>query len=310
MKTLMAGQVLFWLLRAPDGHAKNFSIRILPRGRFQLTPLYDVMSVYPVLGDGPNQWSSHETKLAMALFGKNRHSEMHGIQRRHFNSTARRSAMLRRPSRPSMKSLPALLRPLPKFKPNCRRISRRMLPARYWAGLNKPQGHLAVWCRKQEKIRRSKPEPGALRCIVIEDDERPLIGCGIGPWDYSFETLRKTKECVLAVPTAELATKVVEIGNCSGAEIDKFTAFNLTPRPAKIVKAPLVAECLVNLECRLHDEIERYNLVILEVVHGWINPKHGEKRLIHHNGDGTFRVDGEMLDLRDKMVKWPSYVKR
>lgn len=90
MKTLMAAQVLFWLLRAPDGHAKNFSLRILPRGRFQLTRLYDVMSAYPVLGRGSNQWSPREIKLAMALLGKNRHYEMHGIQRRHFNSTAKK----------------------------------------------------------------------------------------------------------------------------------------------------------------------------------------------------------------------------
>jgi serine/threonine-protein kinase HipA len=88
MKTLMTAQVLFWLLRAPDGHAKNFSIRILPRGRFQLTRLYDVMSAYPVLGNGSNQWSPREIKLAMALLGKNKHYEMHDIQRRHFNSTA------------------------------------------------------------------------------------------------------------------------------------------------------------------------------------------------------------------------------
>lgn len=90
MKTLMAAQVLFWLLRAPDGHAKNFSIQLLPRGRFQLAPLYDVMSVYPVLGDGPNQWSPYEIKLAMALLGKNRHYDTQGIQRRHFNNTAQK----------------------------------------------------------------------------------------------------------------------------------------------------------------------------------------------------------------------------
>lgn len=146
--------------------------------------------------------------------------------------------------------------------------------------------------------------------IVIQDDDRPLIGCSLGPWDYSFGTLCKTKECVLAVPTAELATKVVEIGNCSGADTDKFKVFDLTPRPAKVVKAPLVAECRVNLECRLHDQIYQYNLVILEVVRGWIDPKHKDHRMIHHNGNGTFRIDGEELDLRDKMVKWPSYVQR
>jgi serine/threonine-protein kinase HipA len=90
MRTLMASQVLFWLLRAPDGHAKNFSVHILPQGRFQLTPLYDVMSAWPVMGDGPSQWSPREVKLAMALPGTNRHYEMQGIQRSHFNSTARK----------------------------------------------------------------------------------------------------------------------------------------------------------------------------------------------------------------------------
>jgi serine/threonine-protein kinase HipA len=90
MKTLMAAQVLFWLLRAPDGHAKNFSIQILPRGRFRLTRLYDVMSAYPVLGDGPRHWSPRDVRLAMALFGKNKHYAMHAIQRRHFDSTAQK----------------------------------------------------------------------------------------------------------------------------------------------------------------------------------------------------------------------------
>lgn len=91
MKTLMASEVLFWLLRAPDGHAKNFSIQLLPRSRFRLTPLYGVMSVYPVLGSRPNQWSPHEIKLAMALLGRDRHYEMQDVQRRHFNSTARKA---------------------------------------------------------------------------------------------------------------------------------------------------------------------------------------------------------------------------
>lgn len=89
MRTLMAAQILFWLLRAPDGHGKNFSIHLLPGGAFQLTPLYDVMSAYPVIGNGPNLWSGREVKLAMALLGKNKHYQMASIQRRHFNSTAK-----------------------------------------------------------------------------------------------------------------------------------------------------------------------------------------------------------------------------
>jgi serine/threonine-protein kinase HipA len=90
LRTLMASQVIFWLLRAPDGHAKNFSIQLLAdqAGRFRLTPLYDVMSAYPVIGEGPNQWAARDLKLAMALIGKNRHYHFHAIRRRHFNSTA------------------------------------------------------------------------------------------------------------------------------------------------------------------------------------------------------------------------------
>lgn len=90
MRTLLAAQILFWLLRAPDGHAKNFSLHILPGGRFRLTRLYDVMSAYPVLGSGPDQWSPHELRLAMAVLGKNRHYAMSQIRRRHFNTTARK----------------------------------------------------------------------------------------------------------------------------------------------------------------------------------------------------------------------------
>lgn len=92
LRTLMAAQILFWMLRAPDGHAKNFSIQLQAgqAGRFRLTPLYDVMSAYPVIGNGPNQWAARDVKLAMALMGKNRHYHVHAIQRRHFNSTARK----------------------------------------------------------------------------------------------------------------------------------------------------------------------------------------------------------------------------
>lgn len=91
MRTLMAAQLLFWMLRAPDGHAKNFSIQLLAgEGRFKLTPIYDVMSAYPIIGPGPNQWADQDIKMAMALLGKSRHYQARGIMRRHFNSTARK----------------------------------------------------------------------------------------------------------------------------------------------------------------------------------------------------------------------------
>lgn len=90
LATLLKSQVLFWMLAAPDGHAKNFSIRLLPQGRYALTPLYDVMSIWPLEGGGAGQYSLHKAKLAMALLGKNKHYHFKDIQRRHFNSTAAR----------------------------------------------------------------------------------------------------------------------------------------------------------------------------------------------------------------------------
>ena len=146
--------------------------------------------------------------------------------------------------------------------------------------------------------------------MVMQDGVPPLIGCMIGPWNHSFRAMCATGECVIAVPTVDLATKVVEIGNCSGADVDKFDAFSLTPVPAEKLKPPLVAECLANFECRVKDSslVDTYNLFIMEVVAAWIDPKRKERRVIHHRGDGTFVVDGRTLDLRKKMVKWPTYI--
>jgi serine/threonine-protein kinase HipA len=88
LTTLLTTQLLFWMLAAPDGHAKNFSIRVLPQGRYQLTPLYDVMSIWPVEGNEPNQFSMFKAKMAMAVLGKNKHYLFKDIQRRHFNNMA------------------------------------------------------------------------------------------------------------------------------------------------------------------------------------------------------------------------------
>ncbi|WP_322102603.1 type II toxin-antitoxin system HipA family toxin [Paraburkholderia sp. J41] len=89
IETFLLAQIVYWMLAAPDGHAKNFSIRLLPGGRFQLAPLYDVMSIWPVEGDGANQWSWHKASLAMAVWGKARHYRMRDVKRAHFDATAR-----------------------------------------------------------------------------------------------------------------------------------------------------------------------------------------------------------------------------
>ena len=88
LRTLLTAQILFWMLAAPDGHAKNFSLHLLARGLYRMTPLYDVMSIWPAVGKGPNQFNWHRAKLAMAVSGKNRHYLMKDVQRRHFNAMA------------------------------------------------------------------------------------------------------------------------------------------------------------------------------------------------------------------------------
>lgn len=88
LTTLLTSQLLFWLMAAPDGHAKNFSIHLLPGGRYALAPIYDVMSIWPIEGGGANQYSLRKATLAMAMLGKNKHYSFSSVQRRHFNSTA------------------------------------------------------------------------------------------------------------------------------------------------------------------------------------------------------------------------------
>jgi serine/threonine-protein kinase HipA len=81
-------QILFWMLAATDGHAKNFSIHNLPNDRFKMTPLYDVLSTWPIIGSGVNQLDWHDAKLAMAFKGKNTHYTCSHIMRRHINAMA------------------------------------------------------------------------------------------------------------------------------------------------------------------------------------------------------------------------------
>ncbi len=90
LHTLLASQITFWLMAATDGHAKNFSIRLHAGGAYALTPLYDVLSAWPIIGNGKNQLAWKNAKLAMAVAGKNRHYHLATVMRRHFNATAAR----------------------------------------------------------------------------------------------------------------------------------------------------------------------------------------------------------------------------
>jgi flavin reductase (DIM6/NTAB) family NADH-FMN oxidoreductase RutF len=130
-----------------------------------------------------------------------------------------------------------------------------------------------------------------------------LIGCIISNQNHSFEMIKKSKECVINIPTQEMAKKVVGIGNCSGSEIDKFKKFELTAIPATKVDAPLIQECYASFECKISDSqlVNRYNFFIFEVfkAHVAISPKY--PRTLHFRGDGVFMLSGRSIKLPSKV---------
>ena len=140
-------------------------------------------------------------------------------------------------------------------------------------------------------------------------DFTPLFAITTSAWNHSFAALRKNRECVIAIPTVDLLDKVVGIGMCSGADTDKFAQFKLTSVPAKLVRPPLIKECLANIECKVIDIVKKHNIVVLEGVTAYLDSTRKEKRVVHAVGDGTFIVDGRKIDRKQMMAaKLPSGV--
>jgi flavin reductase (DIM6/NTAB) family NADH-FMN oxidoreductase RutF len=134
---------------------------------------------------------------------------------------------------------------------------------------------------------------------LMMEFEPPLVGCVISGRNHTFGLLRATGECVIAIPTVELARQVVACGNSTGTRVDKFKAFGLTRAAASRVGAPLIEECYANLECRVVDSrlVDDYNFFVLEVVKAWVDRTRKRPRTIHHQGRGTFMVAGELIKL-------------
>ena len=162
-------------------------------------------------------------------------------------------------------------------------------------------------------------EPGPVVLVTTNDGEKdnimtiswtmvveftPLFAITTGPWNYSYAALRKSKECVIAIPTVDLIDEVVGVGTCSGADTDKFKNFGLTSLKGKHVNAPLIKECLANIECEVIDVVKKHNIVVLEGVAAYFDSSRKEKRTIHAIGDGTFVVDGRKLDRKKMMRMW------
>lgn len=130
--------------------------------------------------------------------------------------------------------------------------------------------------------------------------EPSLIGCYIWDQNHSHSLIRKSRQCVINIPTAEMAAKVVGVGNSSGRETDKFEAFKLTPVEADIVSAPMIGECHANLECRLVDSklIRTYSLFIFEVVKAHARKTPRTPKMLHYTGDGIFITSGRTVNYR------------
>lgn len=129
---------------------------------------------------------------------------------------------------------------------------------------------------------------------MIMGEDPSLVGCFIWHRNLSHDMIRKSKECVVNVPTVAMAKTAVAIGNCSGRDVDKFDAFDLRTDPATKVGAPLLRDCHASFECRLYDAapIRKYDLFVFEVVAAHVAPKPKTPRTLHYQGDGRFMIAG------------------
>ena len=130
---------------------------------------------------------------------------------------------------------------------------------------------------------------------MVMEFQPALISCCISQANHSFELVRRSRQCVVNLPTVDLAATVVKIGNSSGRDIDKFGAFDLTAELATEVDAPLIAECYANFECRLVDAswVKTYNVFVFEVVKAHVATRPKTPKTIHYRGDGQFMISGE-----------------
>jgi flavin reductase (DIM6/NTAB) family NADH-FMN oxidoreductase RutF len=129
--------------------------------------------------------------------------------------------------------------------------------------------------------------------------EPPLVGCVISDRNLTFRLLQASGECVLNLPTVQMAKEVAACGNVSGRRVDKLRTLGLATSEASRVKAPLIDRCYANLECVVVDRrmVRRYGFFVLEVVRAWIDPARKDPRTLHHRGRGRFMVAGRTIRL-------------
>jgi len=139
--------------------------------------------------------------------------------------------------------------------------------------------------------------------------EPALVGCFIWDQNRSFSLIRKSRECVINVPTFDLVDAVIGIGNTHGPTsakfADKFEEFGLTPVEGAEVGAPLIAECYASFECRLRDTslINRYSLFVFEVVKAHVATSPRYPTTMHYRGDGVFMISGPNRSYRRRFKR-------
>ena len=126
------------------------------------------------------------------------------------------------------------------------------------------------------------------------------VGCFVWDQNHSHSLIRKSRQCVINVPTHDLIDAVVGVGNTHGPAVDKFAEFGLTPVEAEKVAAPLIAECYASFECRLADTklINQYSLFVFEVVKAHVAKSPKYPTTVHYRGDGVFMVAGKSVSYR------------
>ncbi|WP_437796088.1 flavin reductase family protein [Sorangium sp. So ce693] len=135
---------------------------------------------------------------------------------------------------------------------------------------------------------------------MVMMQEPSLVGCFIWDQNDSYEMVRRSKECVINVPTVDLVRAVIGIGNSHGSEVDKFEQFGLTAVEATKVGAPLIAECYASFECKLVDmsAVKRFSLFVFEVVKAHVATSPRYPTTVHYRGDGVFMVSGRNVSYR------------
>lgn len=129
-----------------------------------------------------------------------------------------------------------------------------------------------------------------------------LIGCMVSAANFSFDLIKKSKECVLNIPEIHLAETVVSIGNCRGQEIDKFEAFTIKTGEATLVKAPLITDCFASFECKLYDGkmIEKYNFFVFEIVKAHVAERPKLPKTFSYRGESDFMKSGSKFRIHSE----------